>query len=111
MKSDLIDTSKQDKQKKKDTRRRDKELADIKKIVSTAEGRRFFWRLLSETGMYRTSFTGNSSTFMLEGRRQIGLFLLNELMFADNKAFAQLQQENFSAKTSEELMRRKEEKE
>jgi len=31
--------------------------------------------------------------------------------FADNTAFAQMQQENFSEKTSEELIREKEEKE
>lgn len=111
MTSDLIDTKKEDKAKVKDKKRRIRQLGDIKKILSMPEGRRFFWRMLSKTGMYKTSFTGNSTTFMLEGKRQIGLFILNEMMSADNTAFAQMQQEFFSEATSEELLRQKEEKE
>jgi hypothetical protein len=106
--SDLIDTSKQDKDKKKSDRRRERELNDIRKVLSSSEGRRFCWRVLSESGLYKTSFTGNSQTFFLEGRRSLGLFLLNELMSANATAFASMQQEHYSEKTSEELLRQKE---
>ena len=43
--------------------------------MSTPAGRRFMWRLLEKTGMYRTSFTGNSTTFFNEGQRNIGLMM------------------------------------
>lgn len=49
---------------------------DLRFVMSTNSGRRFVWDLLGETGLYQTSFTGNSETFFKEGKRQIGLLLL-----------------------------------
>ncbi len=43
--------------RRKDERVRDIELADMKKIMATREGRRFVWRLLDRAGVFRTSFT------------------------------------------------------
>ncbi len=54
---------------------RDKELDDIKWLMSDERGRRVMHRLLTITGVYRTSFTGNSQTFFNEGQRNIGLIL------------------------------------
>lgn len=58
-------------------RRRDVE--DFKVLMKLKEGRRFVWRMLSETGVYHSSFTGNSETFFKEGKRSIGLILIGEL--------------------------------
>jgi hypothetical protein len=68
--------------KRKDERLRDIELADMKKMMSTREGRRFVWRLLDRAGVFRTSFTGNSTTFFNEGQRNIGLIVLADVMAA-----------------------------
>jgi hypothetical protein len=68
--------------KRKDERLRDIELADMKKMMSTCEGRRFVWRLLDRAGVFRTSFTGNSTTFFNEGQRNIGLIVLADVMAA-----------------------------
>lgn len=46
---------------------------DLRAILSEPEGRRFVWRLLGFTGIFRTSFTGNSETFFNEGKRIVGL--------------------------------------
>ena len=51
---------------------RENEAADIKLLMSHAWGRRFVWRMLEKSGMYRTSFTGNSETFFREGIRNYG---------------------------------------
>ena len=102
--SELIDTSKHEKQVKKFDRKRERELNDIKKLVSLVEGRRFLWRILSEAGIYRNSFTGNSTTFYAEGRRSVGLFILEELMRAKPEAFAQMQQEYYSETRSQEVL-------
>lgn len=51
--------------KRKDERVRDIELADIKQLMDSVQGRRFVWRLLDRTGVFRTSFTGNSTTFLM----------------------------------------------
>ena len=52
---------------------------DFKEILSTISGRRFIWELLSETAVFQTSFTGDNQTFFKEGKRDIGLFILNRI--------------------------------
>lgn len=52
---------------------REQEIADLKTVMSTPDGRRFIWALLGVAGIYRTSFTGNSETFYREGARNVGL--------------------------------------
>lgn len=65
--------------KRKDERERDRELADIRLVMSSVEGRRFVWRLLEKAGVFRTSFTGNSTTFFNEGMRNMGLMVLGDV--------------------------------
>lgn len=48
-------------------------LDDFKFIMGDRRGRRYIWRLLSSTGVFRSSFTGNSETFFREGMRNVGL--------------------------------------
>ena len=59
--------------------RRRQEVEDFKWLMAHKQGRRFVWRLLSEAGVYRSSFTGNSTTFFNEGKRNSGLMLLAEI--------------------------------
>lgn len=49
---------------------------DYKWLMSDKRGRRIFSRLLDTTGVYRSSFTGNSETFFREGARNVGLQLM-----------------------------------
>ena len=106
--SELFDTSKQDKIKLKSDKKRERQLNDIRKVLSSAEGRRFFWRILGHAGLYRNSNTGNSQTFFNEGKRSEALFWLDELMEADHKAFAIMQSENYSEAKSEQIQLEKE---
>jgi hypothetical protein len=52
---------------------------DLRKVMSLPEGRRTMWRILCNTGMRRSSFTGNSETYFREGERNVGLRLQQEL--------------------------------
>lgn len=106
--SDLIDNEKIEKEQQKAKKKIEREDNDLKKLLVVVEFRRFIWRLLTFTGMYKTSFTGNSTTFFNEGKRQVGLFILGAVMRANSSAFAQMQQEFYSEKTSEELIKQKE---
>ncbi|MEX8508461.1 MAG: endopeptidase [Leptothrix ochracea] len=75
---DQNDTAQQDAQKRaRDAVRVDAD--DFKWIVSNKRGRRFAYRLLDRCGVFRSSFTGNSTTFFNEGQRNIGLHLLGML--------------------------------
>lgn len=56
---------------------RETELRQMRWLMGNAEGRRFMWALLGKTGMFRTSFTGNSETFFREGARNIGLMMMD----------------------------------
>lgn len=49
------------------------EAEDFKWLMSDKRGRRIVWGLLDRTGLYRSSFTGNSQTFFNEGQRNVGL--------------------------------------
>lgn len=73
--------------------KRDQELDDLRVILSTHGGRAFIWRLLGKCGVYKISFTGNSTTFFNEGKRQIGLQLLDEVFEADPNVFTKMQNE------------------
>jgi hypothetical protein len=83
------------KQKKEEILKRikDREVEDLKKLLSIPEGRRYIWKLMSSAGVFRTSFTGNSTTFFNEGKREIGLMVISEVMAASPTAFAQMQNE------------------
>ena len=52
---------------------------DFKWLMDDKRGRRIMWRLLERTGVFRSSFTGNSETFFLEGQRNVGLMLMAQI--------------------------------
>jgi len=57
----------------------DQEKDDFKWLMGSKRGRRIVWRLLERTGVFRTSFTGNSETFFREGQRNVGLMLMAQI--------------------------------
>jgi hypothetical protein len=67
---------------------RRQEVDDLKWLMAHKQGRRFVTRLLEKAGIYRTSFTGNSETFFREGMRNVGLFVLSEVMEITPEQFA-----------------------
>lgn len=72
---------------------RDKQLNDVRFILSEVQGRRFLYRYLEETGVFKSSFTGSSETFFNEGQRNIGLKLLADITEADTEAFVKMMAE------------------
>lgn len=83
MRRDPTDIRRQEEEAERDARQasiqRAQEVEDFKHVVGSVEGRRFLWRLLEKTGVYRSSFTGSSETFFREGQRNVGLFLIGEI--------------------------------
>ena len=63
-------------------------------VMSSKEGRRTVWRILKTTGFFLTSFTGNSETFFMEGKRYIGKLLYDELNDLCPDLFNQMMSEN-----------------
>jgi hypothetical protein len=52
---------------------------DMKWLMGSKRGRRIVWRILERTGIFRSSFTGNSETFFKEGMRNVGLVLMAQI--------------------------------
>lgn len=79
--------------KRKEESVRDRELHDMRTVMASLEGRRFIWRLLDRAGVFRTSFTGNSTTFFNEGQRNMGLIVLADVHEACADAYIQMMTE------------------
>ena len=62
-----------EKQRLEDKERRIEELNDLKTIISTPHGLRFFKRFFERGMIFASTYTGNSGTFFNEGRRALAL--------------------------------------
>ncbi len=69
---------------------RDQELDDIKEILKTPQGVRFFKRLMVEGKVFTTTFTGNSNTFFLEGHRNLALKFFSDITLAAPNKVAEI---------------------
>jgi len=66
---------------------------DMAAVLKAPAGRRVLMRVIDETGVFLRSFTGDSETFFREGRRSVGLDLVETIERVQPGAFATLQQE------------------
>lgn len=81
--------------KVKEQSKRDEELADMRFILSSVEGRRFIWRYLSRCRIFEVSYLGNANdTIFNEGSREIGLRILDEVTHADPRAYMKMVNES-----------------
>ena len=68
-------------------------LTDFRKVLSTPEGLRVLWYVLSQGFIFRSCFTGNASTYFNEGKRDLGLRILELVDEADGSAFEAMRRE------------------
>jgi len=73
---------------------RDQELEDVRHVLSTKAGRRFYWRLLAFSGLYQSSADGRGNIWLLEGQRNVGLLLNVDMMEANPNAYLLMIKEN-----------------
>ena len=65
---------------------------DMEKILRTPEGKRYFWYLLETCHMFTSTFTGNSTGNFMEGERNVGLRVFNDVLKVDPKLMGQMAQ-------------------
>ena len=104
---DLFNLEKRNKKLTEAQRRaHQKEIDDVRKILKTPEGRRYFWRKMDEYGIFRSSFNLNSNLSAFnEGQQNAGLDILRDISEADPSAFAKMQNEYVSALKSKKEAR------
>jgi hypothetical protein len=79
--------------------RRAKKLDDfVGAAIETAEGRLWFWDILSRCHIFSTVFTpgDGGSTAFRDGERNVGLQILTQLMRVSPETFALMMKENIS---------------
>ena len=78
-------------------------MSDIRFLLKHPEGRRFYWGLLADTGVFRVDLNmDTNNTFFEKGRRSVGTSYLSDLLEAKPDALFKMQQEHLSEQKSEE---------
>jgi hypothetical protein len=62
---------------------RDQELEDIRTLLNNPAGLRFFKRFMKDGMVFKTTFTGNSNGYFLEGHRNLALMYFRDICEAD----------------------------
>jgi len=85
------DVKKQEEAEEKYQRERKLRINDLRKILSTPEGRRTIWNELCRAKVFAASFSLNSVQMGYnEGERSVGIALLADVMEASSSAFYQM---------------------
>ncbi len=70
------------------------EMAELAKILSTPDGRRWIYGILERAHQFETTFTGNSAGTFKEGKRALGLSVLADVMEAAPQTYITMIEEN-----------------
>jgi hypothetical protein len=79
------------------------ERTDAEWVISTSQGRRFMWRLLSDCGIYKDYHGSQDEIFKQIGRRQIGLHLLGIISDASEDRLFEMMREAKTRSTEEKI--------
>lgn len=95
-------------EQEQDAERRDKIDAiqyesDLQEVMGTRAGRHVLWRILEKASVFHPCFTGNSKTFYLLGRRELGLEVYSEIMAHCPESFWEAQKEQHNRELQQQL--------
>lgn len=65
-------------------------VADMRELFKQPAARDLLWHVLSSCNVWGGIFTGNSQTYFLEGKRQVGIELLQLMEEVDPTLFPRL---------------------
>lgn len=84
-----------EKAKTADEKEREQELADMRFLLGTAQGRRFVWRLLRHCRVFNSVFNNSGSvTYYHSGMQDVGHFIQAEVIEAKKEAYFEMMREN-----------------
>ena len=62
--------------------KRDQEIDDMRAVLETPSGVRLIQRLIGSGRVFCSTYTGNSNTYFLEGKRSLSLEILEDVVLA-----------------------------
>ena len=85
-------------------REQDKKRNDLIWVVSTPQGRRWYWNLMSECKPFSDKFIESVNlTNYMKGVKTVGLNMYHDLLDADPSAFIKMRDENQAQDTRKDL--------
>jgi len=85
--------------KSKDKLRDELEVEQFRVVLQTYEGRAFMWRLISCCGLYDSAYGETNDVFRAEGKRDIALWVINEMLRSYKSAYTLMRDEAVSRDT------------
>lgn len=77
-------------------------------VLSTEQGRRFLWRLVSHCGIYQGIAGDDQSVYRALGRREVGLHVLGELSDIDEEKVFTMMREAKNRAIEQEIINERE---
>ncbi len=66
---------------------RQREMEELRVLLDTVGGRAFLWRLLGYCNLYKPSPFDTQASARFEGRRDIGIWVRDEVLTSDARAY------------------------
>ncbi len=79
----------------------ERDVAYLKWVLSSQAGRAVIWRILRKCYMFEKVVTHPQETFRQEGRRDVGIELLDECFTADPNSYTIMRQEDIERNQGE----------
>lgn len=87
-------------------RKRERELSDLRAILSIPEGRRFIWRILEDARVFASCYDRhNGDMSFYEGKRDLGLMVWRDVIISVPEKYVQMVNEHESDRKREEKER------
>lgn len=79
----------------KEEREREMQMADLRFILGSPQGRRFIWRLLGHCRVFSSVFNNSGSmTYYNTGMQDVGHFIQAEVIESKREAYFEMMREN-----------------
>jgi hypothetical protein len=70
--------------------KRERELDDLRAVITTPEGRRVMWRLLSRCGTFASIWEPSAKIHYNSGQQDVGHYLMAEIVEAEPSALLEM---------------------
>ena len=93
LQGNAADESQVEEARRREREARRQELQDMALLLESPVGRRIVWRILAQCGIFTDGWDPSARIHFNAGKRNVGLWLLDEVMAANDEAYLLMQRE------------------